>query len=98
MSHIFLLDTGVLETPEGPLEPLSKLGNEEKVRESLDFVFAGPTPCGEVVFQAAINLLQSFLNGTIRLIVSPGSPIRFNSPTGMLFCACPAILLVLWGR
>jgi hypothetical protein len=43
------------------------------VRESLDFVLAGPTSCGEVLFQAAINFLQSSLSGTIRLIVSPGS-------------------------
>jgi hypothetical protein len=64
-----------------------------KVQESLDFVLVGPTSCGEVVFQAAINFLQSSLNGTIRLIASPGSPIRFNAPTGLLFCAYPAILL-----
>jgi hypothetical protein len=69
-----------------------------KVQESLDFVLAGPTPREEVVFQAAINFLQSSLNVTIRLILSPGSPIRFNAPTGMLFCAYPAILLTLWGR
>jgi hypothetical protein len=31
-------------------------------------------PRGKVVFQAPINFLQSSLNGTIRLIVSPGSP------------------------
>jgi hypothetical protein len=40
-----------------------------KVRETLDFVFVGPTSCGEVVFQTAINFLQISLNGTIRLIV-----------------------------
>jgi hypothetical protein len=69
-----------------------------KGQESLDFVFAGPTPRGEVLFQAVINFRQSSLNGTFRLIVSPGSPMRFNSPTGSLFCAYPAILLTLWGR
>jgi hypothetical protein len=48
-----------------------------------------PTPCREVIFQAAIKLIRSHLDGTIRPIVSSGSPIRFNSPTSMLLCACP---------
>jgi hypothetical protein len=50
-----------------------------------------PTPCRGAVFQAAIKFVQSHLDGTIRLIVSPGSPKRLDSPTGMLPCACPAI-------
>jgi hypothetical protein len=37
------------------------------------------------------------LDGTIRLIVSPGSPIRINSPTSMLLCACPVINIGVMG-
>jgi hypothetical protein len=42
-------------------------------------------------FQAAIKFVQSHLNGTIRLIVFPGSPRRCSAPTGTPFCAYPVI-------
>jgi hypothetical protein len=51
------------------IEPVSKVIKE--VNKS--------TPAGArrgVFFQAAIKFVQSHLNGTFRLIVSPGSPRR----------------------
>jgi hypothetical protein len=56
-----------------------------------------PTPRREAVFQAATKLIRGHFDGTIRLVVSPGSPIRFNSPTSMLLCACPVITIKMMG-
>ena len=48
-------------------------------------------------FQAAIKFVLSHLNGTIRLILSPGSPKGCSAPTGMLLCACPAMTIKMMG-
>jgi hypothetical protein len=50
-----------------------------------------------VFFQAAIKVVHSYLNGTFRLIVSPGSPRRCSAPTGMLFCAYPVMTIRIMG-
>jgi hypothetical protein len=47
--------------------------------------------------QAAMKVVHSYLNGTIRLIVSPGSPRRCGAPTGMLFCAYPVMTIRVMG-
>jgi hypothetical protein len=81
-----------------------------KRRETDDYAKTGGNEGGRRVFlepshhagsqcsKAAINFLQTSLDGTNRLIVFPGRPIRFNAPTGLLFCAYPGILLTLWAR
>jgi hypothetical protein len=50
-----------------------------------------------VFFQAAMKVVLSHLNGTFRLIVSPGSPRRYSAPTGMLFCAYPVMTIKIMG-
>jgi hypothetical protein len=50
-----------------------------------------------VFFQAAMKVVLSHLNGTFRLIVSPGSPRRCSAPTGMIFCAYPVMTIRIMG-
>jgi hypothetical protein len=50
-----------------------------------------------VFFQTAMKVVLSHLNGTFRLIVSPGSPRRCSAPTAMLFCAYPVMTIGIMG-
>jgi hypothetical protein len=50
-----------------------------------------------VFFQAAIKVVHTYLNGTFRPIVSPGSAGRCSASTGMLFCAYPVMTIRIMG-